>query len=186
MLRTSSPKSVFEPRSLGDGGVRRAARFGVGYDTVDVGACTEAGIALIIAPKSRPPPCRCRDHHFHVSTKYNELAHDQGQADARSGVRLRAPIGLHGCRADRTHLRIIGCRPGLDVIEHKPPDSEDPILGLDNAILAPHTLCYTDQLSAVAGQEATDAILQFLAGGEPRGTVVNSKVFSRTHAARRS
>jgi lactate dehydrogenase-like 2-hydroxyacid dehydrogenase len=26
------------------------ARFGVGYDTVDVAACTEAGIALVITP----------------------------------------------------------------------------------------------------------------------------------------
>ena len=31
------------------------ARFGVGYDTVDVAACTEAGIALVITPDWRSP-----------------------------------------------------------------------------------------------------------------------------------
>ena len=39
------------------------ARFGVGYDTVDVEACTEAGIALVITPGRRAPAGRGLDHH---------------------------------------------------------------------------------------------------------------------------
>ena len=41
----------FDARSIpADGRLAVVARFGVGYDTVDVAACTEAGIALVITP----------------------------------------------------------------------------------------------------------------------------------------
>src|SRR5689334_14298274 len=39
-----------------DGRLRLIARFGVGYDTVDVPACTEAGIALTITPSGVQRP----------------------------------------------------------------------------------------------------------------------------------
>ena len=41
----------FEKRSVNpDGRLAVVARFGVGYDNVDVAACTEAGIVLVITP----------------------------------------------------------------------------------------------------------------------------------------
>ena len=45
--------------------------------------------------------------------------------------------------------RIAGA--GLDVLESEPPDPADPILKLDNVILAPHALCWTDQCFAGNG-----------------------------------
>ncbi len=54
-LRISTPSSsspIASPRKAcrrADGS-RRVARFGVGYDTVDVDACTNAGIAIVITP----------------------------------------------------------------------------------------------------------------------------------------
>src|SRR5918998_1635574 len=44
--------SRFDGRSIPPGGrLRLVARFGVGYDNVDVAACTAAGIALVITPE---------------------------------------------------------------------------------------------------------------------------------------
>ena len=57
------------------------ARFGVGYDTVDVEACTEAGIALVDHAGRRSPPGRRLDHHLHA--RPDRQADGQGPADPR-------------------------------------------------------------------------------------------------------
>jgi D-3-phosphoglycerate dehydrogenase len=60
---------------------------------------------------------------------------------------------------------------GLDVLEEEPPDSRDPILQLDNVILAPHALCWTDQCFAGNGAADVKAVLDVQHGREPRGVV---------------
>ena len=65
--------------------------------------------------------------------------------------------------------RIAGA--GLDVLEREPPDPDDPILGLDNAILTPHALCWTDQCFAGNGAADVKAVLDVKAGRVPRGIV---------------
>ena len=69
--------------------------------------------------------------------------------------------------------RIAGA--GLDVLEQEPPDADDPILKLDNVIFAPHALCWTDQCFAGVGAADVAAVLDIMAGRNPRG-VVNSAV----------
>jgi phosphoglycerate dehydrogenase-like enzyme len=267
------PTSV--PRS---GRLGVIARFGVGYDTVDVRACTEAGIALVIAPTSVRRPVAVAIITLMLALTSRLITKDKLTREAATGFarradymgvglvgrtfgslgvgnigaevfRLAKPFGMrfiahdpycdpavlaelgveaveiedlfrqadvlsvscpltaatrHMVNAERLALmkptsflintargsivdqraliavlaagRIAGA--GLDVLEKEPPDIDDPILKLDNVILAPHALCFTDQWSAVAGSEATEAIQQFLAGGEPRGMVVNREVFS--------
>jgi D-3-phosphoglycerate dehydrogenase len=64
---------------------------------------------------------------------------------------------------------------GLDVLEAEPPDPNDPILNLDNVILAPHALCWTDQCFAGNGAADVRAVLDVQHGRVPRG-VVNRKV----------
>ncbi|MGH2559466.1 MAG: NAD(P)-dependent oxidoreductase, partial [Thermomicrobiales bacterium] len=39
----------------------------------------------------------------------------------------------------------------LDVFEHEPVDPADPILALDSVILAPHALCWTDEMALGVG-----------------------------------
>jgi D-3-phosphoglycerate dehydrogenase len=69
--------------------------------------------------------------------------------------------------------RIAGA--GLDVLEEEPPDTDDPILKLDNVILTPHALCWTDQCFAGNGAADVKAVLEVQRGGVPRG-VVNREV----------
>ena len=69
--------------------------------------------------------------------------------------------------------RIAGA--GLDVLEQEPPDADDPLLKLDNVILAPHALCWTDQCFAGNGAADVRAVLEVQHGRVPRG-VVNAQV----------
>jgi phosphoglycerate dehydrogenase-like enzyme len=69
--------------------------------------------------------------------------------------------------------RIAGA--GLDVFELEPTPADEPILKLDNVILAPHALCWTDQCFAGIGRSDTDAALSIMRGEPPRG-IVNRKV----------
>ena len=69
--------------------------------------------------------------------------------------------------------RIAGA--GLDVLEQEPPDPDDPILRLDNVILAPHALCWTDQCFAGNGAADVRAVLDVQHGRVPH-LVVNKEV----------
>jgi phosphoglycerate dehydrogenase-like enzyme len=50
------------------------------------------------------------------------------------------------------------------VLESEPPDPNDPILKLDNVILAPHALCWTDQCFAGNGAADVKAVLDIQHG----------------------
>ena len=64
---------------------------------------------------------------------------------------------------------------GLDVFETEPIDPHDPLLTLDNVILAPHALCWTDECFHGNGVSACRSILDVAAGRVP-GPVVNRDV----------
>ena len=69
--------------------------------------------------------------------------------------------------------RIAGA--GLDVLEQEPPDPDDPILKLDNVILTPHALCWTDQCFAGNGAADVRAVLDYMQGRAP-SAIVNRNV----------
>ena len=76
--------------------------------------------------------------------------------------------------------RIAGA--GLDVFEREPPDADDPLLALDNAldnvIVTPHALCWTDQLFAGSGAADVRAVMAVMEGRAPVG-IVNRDVVDR-------
>ena len=65
--------------------------------------------------------------------------------------------------------RIAGA--GLDVFDVEPPSADEPILKLDNVILAPHALCWTDQCFAGIGASDVAAAQALMRGEVPRGVV---------------
>lgn len=67
---------------------------------------------------------------------------------------------------------------GLDVFEQEPVDPASPILGLDNVVVAPHALGYTDQLFRGCVESACSAILA-VAAGRPPANVANPEVLER-------
>jgi len=260
------------------------ARFGVGYDTVDVPACTDAGIALVITPDGVRRPVAVSIITFMLALTGKLMAKDRLTREAASGFarrsdymgvglvgrtlgalgignigaeafRLAKPFDMnfiaHDPYADRKVAEELGIElvsledlfrradvlsvscpltpetrhivnaerlalmkptaylintargpivdqkaltkvlqegriagAGLDVLEQEPPDPNDPILKLDNVILAPHALCWTDQCFAGNGAADVRAVLDVQHGREPRG-VVNRAVLASDDWRRR-
>ena len=247
------------------------ARFGVGYDTVDVEACTRAGIALVITPDGVRRPVAVSILTLMLALTGKLMVKDRLTREAAAGwekrsdhmgyglvgrtlgslgignigaefFRLAKPLDMkfiahdpfadpavaaelgielvgiedlfrrsdvlsvscpltpethHIVNAERLALmkptaylintargpvvdqkaltkvlqerRIAGA--GLDVLEQEPADPDDPILALDNVILAPHALCWTDQCFAGIGAADVRAVLEVRQGRVPRGVV---------------
>lgn len=59
----------------------------------------------------------------------------------------------------------------LDVFEQEPVDPGDPILRLDNVIVAPHAICWTDECFLGNGRSACESILDVAAGRVPAHVV---------------
>lgn len=64
---------------------------------------------------------------------------------------------------------------GLDVFEQEPPDPDNPIFQLDNVIVSPHALCWTEEAALGIGNSVIDAILAVRQGRVP-ANVVNRDV----------
>lgn len=60
---------------------------------------------------------------------------------------------------------------GLDVFEQEPIDPQDPILKLDNVIVSPHALCWTDECFGGIGRSAIGSVLEVAAGRVPTHVV---------------
>jgi len=67
---------------------------------------------------------------------------------------------------------------GIDVFEQEPVAADEPLLALENVILAPHALAWTEEIARDNGLEACDNILAFARGEVPHG-VVNREVLDK-------
>ena len=60
---------------------------------------------------------------------------------------------------------------GLDVFEQEPTAPDNPLHAMDNVILTPHALCWTDQCFANIGAADVEAVRTLMTGGVPEGIV---------------
>jgi D-3-phosphoglycerate dehydrogenase len=253
------------------------ARFGVGYDTVEVDACSAAGIAVVITPDGVRRPVAVAIITLMLALSGRLMAKDRLTREAAAGFarrgehmgfglvgrtlgaigignigselfRLARPFDMrfiaHDPYVDATHFAALGVEPvgleevfrradivavacplndathhlvsaerlalmkptaylintargpivdqaaltrvlqerriagaGLDVLDSEPPDPNDPILKLDNVILTPHALCWTDQCFAGIGAADIKAVIDVQHGREPR-LVVNQALLA--------
>ncbi|MBT3269789.1 dehydrogenase [Candidatus Poribacteria bacterium] len=88
----------------------------------------------------------------------------------------RGPIVHQPSLVDALRKRTIQ-GAALDVFDPEPPDADDPILSLDNVILTPHAVCWTDECFRGVGRSACAAIVD-VAAGRPPTNVVNRDVLA--------
>ncbi|MCE3248669.1 MAG: dehydrogenase [Microvirga sp.] len=268
-----------EPESFpSDGRLAVIARFGVGYDTVNVQACTDHDCALVITPDGVRRPVAVSIITFMLALTGKLMPKDQitrqgpegwarrnehmgvGLVDRTLGqlgignigaevFRLAKPFGMrfiaHDPYADPKVAQELGVRlvgleelfrqadvlsvscplndethhivnaerlalmkpgaylintsrgpvvdekaltkvlqerriggAGLDVFEQEPSPKGNPLYKLDNVLLTPHALCWTDQCFAGIGAADVKAVFDVMHGRVPTG-IVNREVVER-------
>ncbi len=60
---------------------------------------------------------------------------------------------------------------GMDVFEEEPVDPNEPILKLDNVVVTPHALCWTDECERIMGESILQSIQEVAAGRVPAHVV---------------
>jgi len=67
---------------------------------------------------------------------------------------------------------------GLDVFEEEPPSPENPLFKMNNVIVTPHSICWTDECFQEMGEMAIRSIMSAVYGEKPPGAV-NPEVLTR-------
>lgn len=67
---------------------------------------------------------------------------------------------------------------GIDVFEQEPPAPDNPLLQMENVLLAPHAVCWTDECFQAIGETALRSVLAVLRGERPAG-MVNPEVWEQ-------
>lgn len=68
---------------------------------------------------------------------------------------------------------------GLDVLEKEPPDPQNPLLGMENVIITPHSGFYSEESIKELKRRAAENVLNVLQGRCPK-SVVNREVIGKT------
>ncbi len=67
---------------------------------------------------------------------------------------------------------------GLDVFEQEPVDPANPLLSMDNVIVTPHALCWTDECFDAIAREGLGCVAAFARGEAPK-SMVNPQAWRR-------
>lgn len=267
-----------------DGRLAAVARFGVGYDSVDIAACTDFGVAAIITPDGVRRPVAVSVITYMLALSQRLMMKDRLCREGPSGwakrgdfmgegligktlgqfgignigaevFRMAAPFGMkfiaHDPYVDAAKANALGVElvsseelfrrsdflsvsvplsdatrryvnearlktmkptaclintargpivdqralhdalvkgtiaaAAIDVFEVEPCPADEPLLKLDNIIVTPHSLCWTDECFAGNGAADIAAVLEVMHGRVPKG-VVNNEVLQNAIWKRR-
>jgi len=67
---------------------------------------------------------------------------------------------------------------GLDVFEQEPTPPDNPLLKMENVVVTPHALCFTDEFFIVMWQEIAKQVSHIVRGEIPQ-TLVNREVWDQ-------
>ena len=60
---------------------------------------------------------------------------------------------------------------GIDVFEQEPVAPDNPLLGMDNVLVTPHALCWTDECFDAIAREGLSCIVDFANGRAPKSVI---------------
>ena len=60
---------------------------------------------------------------------------------------------------------------GIDVFEQEPVAPDNPLLGMDNVLLSPHALCWTDECFDAIAREGLGCLVDFAQGRTPKSVI---------------
>ncbi len=82
----------------------------------------------------------------------------------------RGPVADEQALIDALKRRVIA-GAGLDVFEQEPIDPANPLLAMDQVIVTPHALCWTDECFDAIAREGLGCVVDFSRGNTPKSVV---------------
>ena len=82
----------------------------------------------------------------------------------------RGPIADEAALIDALRHRTLA-GAGLDVFEQEPVARDNPLLGMDNVLVTPHALCWTDECFDAIAREGLGCIVDFANGRTPKSVI---------------
>ncbi|HEU5296474.1 MAG TPA: NAD(P)-dependent oxidoreductase [Burkholderiaceae bacterium] len=82
----------------------------------------------------------------------------------------RGPIADEAALIDALRDRIIA-GAGIDVFEQEPVAPDNPLLRMDNVLVTPHALCWTDECFDAIAREGLGCIVDYANGRTPRSVI---------------
>jgi phosphoglycerate dehydrogenase-like enzyme len=82
----------------------------------------------------------------------------------------RGPIADEVALIDALRNRTIA-GAGIDVFEQEPVAPDNPLLGMDNVLVTPHALCWTDECFDAIAREGLGSIVDFANGRTPKSVI---------------
>ncbi|NYI42653.1 2-hydroxyacid dehydrogenase [Demequina lutea] len=134
----------------------REAAAALGVELVDIDRLAAESDYVVVTAALTPSSYHLVGEHFLAAMKPSSYLVNVGRGSLVDQVALTAAL-----RAGS----IAGA--GLDVLEQEPPAADEPLLHMDNVIVTPHALCWTDDFTKGVATSVIEAIIDVAQGRRP-------------------